>query len=108
VGTFTPGDYELTFSDVQAIQYLRKQLLKLQAILEASLDIAAGFKDHAIKTSDIGIPNVQVDDGILSRISIYTAQLRSHCRTVSMLLEHLEGIYKVVLSPFPLVSIFIR
>ena len=92
---FDPGDYRLTFSDVQEIQRLRKKFLKLQAILESHMDVAIGLEVHsnAIIAHDR-------HSSFAGRLSIYMTQLRSYSRSVSMLLEHSKGISKVVLSSY--------
>ncbi|KAA8895938.1 hypothetical protein FN846DRAFT_967298 [Sphaerosporella brunnea] len=96
VGRVTPGDFDLTFCHVQAIQKLRKKLLKLQAILDSNMDVAEGFMAHYKEIRVHGIHNSHTDDTTSGTVGMYMAQLRSHRRSVSMLLEYSKGISKVL------------
>jgi hypothetical protein len=94
VGRHSKVDYNIAFADTQALQSLCKKMHKCRAILDTSLDIAAGHEAFwQGLTTALPFSKADMD---ASHLETYKAQLRNHRRSVQILLDSSVGVSKIV------------
>ena len=91
-------DWEITFQDTQALQRLRRKLLKAQGALVSSEQIATGLRKHWEDLRRLTVIREKSLSRVQVLLEVYLNQIRNHCDQATRLLQVCEGISKVVRS----------
>lgn len=94
VGGNHADDYTVSFLDCQELQLLYKTLLRVSLVLDSSLKVVGGCRDHCSRLGSLNATSL-CELG-LREIGVYSAQMESHRRNVSLLIEQCKGTRSLV------------
>jgi hypothetical protein len=94
IGTISPNDYLIQFSDLQTLQRLRNELLSTQNTLASCLDISKQLKTYCHSLDALVLHSGR--DCTIELIKSYSADISVYVQSVATILESLRGTQDIV------------